>query len=301
MKAIWSFWTKPSQAMRKSIWFSQRHHFYSWVLSVETARQHFPHIALFTDREGAQLLVDKIGLKFDEVSTELEKIAKFDPQWWALGKVWAYRAQTEPFVHIDNDVFLWKPLSSLLTSSALLVQNPDDFIVGNSWYKPDEMEEIIQSVNGWLPKEWQLQRSLGSHQKAFNCGIFGGNRVDFIRYYADLAIQFVEHPANQPAWLLLNPSTERNVLFEQYLLGCCIEYHRQRSDSSFKDIQVQYLFPSLDYALVDENSARAGFTHLLADAKRNRAIAERLENRVKRDYPEYYDRCTRVCEQTFAS
>lgn len=291
MKAIWSFWTKPSKTTRKSIWFSQRHHFYSWVLSVETARQHFPQIALFTDSEGAQLLVDKIGLKFDEVSTELDKLAKFNPQWWALGKVWTYRAQTEPFVHIDSDVFLWKPLSSLLTSSALLAQNPDDFMVGSSWYKPDEMEETIKRVNGWLPNEWKLQRSIGPHQKALNCGIFGGNRVDFIRYYADLAIQFVEHPANQPAWLLLGPSTERNVLFEQYLLGCCIEYHRQKSDSSFKDIEPQYLFPSLDYALIDENSARAGFTHLLADAKSNKAIAERLEKRIKRDYPEYYNRC----------
>lgn len=96
MRAVWSFWTKPYKNSRKSIWFSNKHHLLSWVLSVKTVRQHYPNTALFTDREGVQILVDGIGLEFDQISTDLDVLAEYDPQWWALGKVYTYRAQTEP-------------------------------------------------------------------------------------------------------------------------------------------------------------------------------------------------------------
>ncbi|AFY34132.1 DUF6734 family protein [Calothrix sp. PCC 7507] len=290
MKAVWSFWTKPLQANRQSIWVSEKHHMLAWVLSVETAKKHYPQTALFTDRQGAQMLVEELGLEFDQVSLELETLNNSDPEWWALGKVYTYRAQTEPFIHIDSDVFLWKPLPPRMESAPLLAQNPEYFVAGNSYYHPEGLEAAINTVNGWLPDVWQWQRSHNNFQQAVCCGIFGGNAVEFIRYYADLAIQLVEHPSNQLAWNLLTPNTERNILFEQYLLGCCIEYHRHRPDSPYKNIDIQYLFASLDDAFIPENAAHAGFTHLIADAKRNQAIAQSLENRVRRDYPQYYER-----------
>lgn len=184
-----------------------------------------------------------------------------------------------------------------MVSAPLLAQSPTSFLVGHSCYRPEGMEATVHIVNGWIPMEWQWQRSLGNHQIAVDCGILGGNHVGFIHYYADLAIQFVEHPDNQLAWTSLSPDIERNLLFEQYLLGCCIEYHCRQPSSPFKDIQIQYLFPSFDYALIHENSAQAGFTHLIADAKRNGAIAHRLESRVRQDYPEYYERCIKYASR----
>ena len=291
MKAVWSFWTKPYSSSRQSIWVSEKHHLLAWVLSVETAKQHYPKTALVTDSQGATLLVDRLGLKFDRVLTELDALDNHNPQLWALGKVYTYRAQTEPFIHIDSDVFLWKPLPERMSSAPLLAQNPEYFVAGASYYQPEGLEVAIQAVNGWLPETWQWQRSHNSIQKAICCGIFGGNAIDFIRDYANLVIQFVEHPSNQLAWVLLHPDIEPNVLFEQYLLGCCIEYHRYQPNSPYKNIDIQYLFPSLDDAFVSDNAAKAGFTHLIAGAKQNQAIANRLENRVRRDYPEYYKRC----------
>ncbi|MBD2511504.1 hypothetical protein IQ274_27810 [Nostoc sp. LEGE 12447] len=288
MKAVWSFWTKPLQANQRRIWLSEKYHLLAWILSLETAKKHFEKTALFTDTQGARQLVDELGLEFDEVYLELDALQDHDPKWWALGKVYTYRAQTEPFIHIDNDVFLWQNLPAEIISAPLLAQNPEYFLVGNSWYDPEGIEAAIHSVNGWLPDEWQWQRSRGSLQVAYNCGIFGGNAVDFISYYADLAIKFVEHPANQRAWNLLTHSTERNVLFEQYILGCCLEYCRYYPHTPYQNIDIKYLFPSLDEAFVPENATRLGFTHLIADAKRNPTISASLEKRVQRDYPEHY-------------
>src|SRR5215475_8871314 len=41
MKAVWSFWTKPFEAHRHSMWPSAKHHLLAWALSVETARRHY--------------------------------------------------------------------------------------------------------------------------------------------------------------------------------------------------------------------------------------------------------------------
>ena len=36
------------------------------------------------------MLVDELGLQFDQVSTELDSLSNIDPGWWALGKLVAY-------------------------------------------------------------------------------------------------------------------------------------------------------------------------------------------------------------------
>ena len=132
MKAIWSLWTKPLRKNRKSIWISEKHHLLAWILSVETAKKHYSETALFTDSQGARILVEQLGLEFTQVSTELDALENCDPSFWALGKVYTYRAQTEPFIHIDSDVFLWKPLSSDINSAPLIAQNPECFTPKNA-------------------------------------------------------------------------------------------------------------------------------------------------------------------------
>jgi hypothetical protein len=42
MKAVWSFWPKPYVTGRKVYWASEKHHWLYWILSLETARKHYP-------------------------------------------------------------------------------------------------------------------------------------------------------------------------------------------------------------------------------------------------------------------
>jgi hypothetical protein len=112
MQAVWSFWTKPYFAERWLCWYSDWHHWLAWGLSLRAASQHYPNTLLVTDDEGARILVDELKLPFRRVSTALNTLERANPEWWSLGKIEAYRRQHEPFVHIDTDVFLWKPLAS---------------------------------------------------------------------------------------------------------------------------------------------------------------------------------------------
>jgi hypothetical protein len=99
--------------------------------------------------------------------------------------------------------------------------------------------------------------------------LFGGNNVDFIRYYAETAISVIEHPRNQPGWACLINKTADNILFEQYLLSACINYHHNKIDSPFHKIDIRYLFTDPDQAFFSHAANELGYTHLIASSKRN--------------------------------
>ena len=86
MQAVWSFWTRPFAGRCGIPWPSEKHHLLSWILSVETARKHYPQTALVTDEEGADLLVDQLGLEFTHVSTELTALSGADPAMVGAGQ-----------------------------------------------------------------------------------------------------------------------------------------------------------------------------------------------------------------------
>jgi hypothetical protein len=295
MRAVWSFWTKPYRAYYKGNWASEKHHLLAWVLSVETARRHYPITTLITDDDGARLLVDDIGLNFTCVSTQLNELPNVEQEWFNLGKLYAYRAQTAPFVHIDNDVFLWKPLPSWTESVPVFAQNPERLSLdGASVYRPEACAAAIRS-EGWLPEEWAWYLAAGGDE-AVNCGVLGGSDVSFLAYYADMAINAIEHPRNHAPWARLDAKVADGILVEQYFLSACLSYHRERVDSPYKNIRIQYLFDSFASAFDEAQAAILGYTHLIGGAKRNRRLTERLETRVRQDYRDHYKRCLKYLQ-----
>jgi len=188
MRAVWSFWTMPYRARRGFSWERDHTHLLSWILSVGLAREHFDSIALHTDNAGAALLVDRLGLDFDHVSTSLNQLNGHDPDWWMQGKLHTYAEQQEPFVHLDCDVYLFKPLPERLMTAAVLAQNPEEVSPRAPWYDVEACELAIRAHgDGHIPPEWTWYRTFVPDQKAACCGIFGGHCLDFIRAYATTA------------------------------------------------------------------------------------------------------------------
>ena len=297
MRAVWTFWTKPFEARQRWAWRSRKHHLLAWVLSLETARKHYAHTVLFTDDAGARMLVDGLGLDFAEVRTDLNALDGDDAEWWVLGKLHTYAAQTVPFVHLDNDVFLWNPLPESLASAPVFAQNPERFDLGNgSWYQPEVFTAALDAVGGWLPEEWRWYTAVGGNG-AVSCGLIGGNRTDFIRYYAELALDLARHPANRAAWDRWGDKVDDNILIEQYFLSACLEYHQHMPRARYRGIDIRYLFPSVEEAFDADAAAQAGYTHLIGNAKRDNGLTDRLERRVRREYPEHYARCLRYLGQ----
>jgi hypothetical protein len=289
VEAVWSWWTLPVKQIG-SDWLSEFHELLGWVLSVETARRSYPSTVLVTDDAGARTLVDGLRLPFDTVSTALNDLNARDPDpdWRVLGKLYAYRWQERPFVHIDNDVFLWSRLPDRLETASVFAQNPEYITFGSSYYQPERIEHTIRSVGGWMPKEIEYYISGDGTFTAACCGIMGGTDLEFLRYYADSGIRMMEHPGNRAAWESLR-GVPLGLIYEQYLLAACIKYHKGRPGSPFSGIRDEYLFESpMDS---HHRASEVGFTHLLGPAKRNENVAERVRAKVEREYPDYYDRC----------
>jgi uncharacterized protein DUF6734 len=295
IRAIWSFWSKPYTAFHHNAWLSEKHHLLSWILSLGTAQKNYPDTLLITDDAGAELLVKQLGLQFQNVSLELNELRREDPHWWTLGKLHAYRSQRQPFLHVDNDVFLWGELPREIVTSQVFAQNPEIFHFGGGRYRPELWESAVKAVDGTLPCEWTwYTRRKGS--QAVCCGILGGCNNEFIAYYADKAIHMVQYKNNNRA---LTEATERigsNILLEQYFLAACINYHRLYPRSRFYGIDITYLFNSEGESFM--SAAKRGYTHLLGSAKRNVEVLGRLERRVRQEYPEQYRRLVLYLRKT---
>lgn len=290
MRAVWSFWSRPHALYYHRFWHSERAHLLCWVLSVAQAARHFRETCLVTDTAGARLLVDGLGLPFTSVSDGLEQLNRTgaDPQWWVLGKLAAYAAQRGPFLHLDADVILWKPLPARLATAPVFAQNPEHFdLEDQSLYRADQFARVVTASGGWLPEAWRAYAAR-RRTAALCCGILGGTDVAFLRRYARLATAIITHPRNAPAWERIG--IRDNILVEQYFLAACLEAHGAGAGG------IGYLFPSSRHAFDPLAAAETGYTHLIGDAKADPGIAARLERRVRAEHPALYERCIRLCE-----
>lgn len=295
MRAVWSFWSVPFLARRSIVWSSPLHHLLAWGLSFRLARQHYPETMIVTDCAGKKLLVEQLKLPFFHVSTELERLAHVDPGWWALGKFIAYGLQDQPFVHLDTDVFLWKPLPKTVAEAPVFTQCPE-FYPNDGKPSVRAIELAFSEQNTPLPQEWTWARARGlGHFREENCGILGGSHIDFIRHYSRTALQLALGDENGPAWSKLPDKTSHNFTLEQFFLAACIDFHSSHPATPYPGVAVRHLFSSVAEACDSGRAARAGFTHLWGGTKSHPAVGERLEQRMRRDDPDFCRRCEKIC------
>ncbi|WP_213803543.1 DUF6734 family protein [Granulicella sp. dw_53] len=298
MRAVWSFWSHPFNAYKGKIWARPLHHMLAWGLSLHTARQHYPETVLITDTPGKRLLVDQLGLSFTEVSTELDRLQHVDIGWWALGKLVAYNLQDRPFLHIDSDVFLWKRLPQHLEVAPVVAQSPEHFHTIHDAFGPREIEQVFSANDLQLPTEWEWMRSRDPERfREENCGILGGCDIPFLRYYSGLAIDLATNPAHRPTWNLFAEKECFTMLIEQFSLAACIDFHRFHPTSPFRGVGIQYLFPTFEDSLDSNQAARVGFTHLLGGSKSHSGVGQRIEARMRRDDPAYFQRCESLLQR----
>jgi hypothetical protein len=294
LRAVWSYWSKPYATRTSWPWGSRLHHLLAWGLSVELARRHYPRTALVTDTPGKALLVDELGLPFSSVSTALDALDDADPVFWALGKLAAYQAQEEPFVHLDTDVFLWRPLPPELTGAPVFAQHLDEWAVAPGC-GPRVVEDAFRQAGRPLPAEWQWYRSHQERRyREANCGIFGGTSPGLIRHCAAVALRLALHPAHAAAWAAIGDRTWLNPTIEQFVLTASVDYHRFNPAAPTPGGYLRVLFPSADHAWDADYARAVGFTHLLGPAKQHPETLGRLADRVRTELPGYYARCLAV-------
>ncbi|WP_276855556.1 DUF6734 family protein [Bacteroides fluxus] len=122
-KIVQSYWSKAYKNSPNSGWAFRETHYMSWALSCLQLKQFYDEIELITDSEGADLLINKLHLPYTSYLTTLDKLNDENPAIWTLGKIAAYEMQQEPFIHVDGDIYIWKPFPKRIENAGIVAQN----------------------------------------------------------------------------------------------------------------------------------------------------------------------------------
>lgn len=280
MKFIQTFWTAGQDPLKCGFgWSHAEYNLMSWALSCLSLREHYDDVELYTDSAGKHVLIDLLGLPYSKVHVTLDDFQCL-PQHWALAKIKTYSMQTEPFIHVDGDIYVPNPLPADILEAPLVVQNRE---IGTTYYK-DMMDQILMFPTIKMPD--YVAKSLDEESiVSYNMGFFGGCDIRFIQEYCSEAFRFMEdNHMNAPAYE--HSSVWCNIFFEQIVLALLADK---------QDIKVASI---LGHAMKDEGYTVAEFSdlaryeekqffHLLGGHKRCKLNYEMLEKTMLRLYPGY--------------
>ncbi len=245
---------------------------YSTALAVMTAKRHFTRVEFVTNDFGAKL-IKLLGLPV-EVNTLLNKMGGVSPYFWAYGKVLAYAAQNEPFVHIDNDAYILSGLPQRMLEAECIFQSKEDFrLPGYGFYeilKPCFDEALVK------PKEIVPLKDY-----AYNCGLAGGNNTDIFKLHEKCSTEYIFAPENQTLFFEKHKEVliHQNLFHEQYFLASLIQSQGLRSKTEV-----------LGDDIGDINKNGISFCHLWGLSKRNEQNMVKVKKRLLNDFPVIYDR-----------
>lgn len=228
-------------------------------LSLHLLRRQFSEVHLLTDCIGEECLKD---LPFSKIETCLEgKIPENYQQLWALGKIIAYQhivKKGDPFLHIDNDVFLFGRLSHHVLYNPLTTQHKENNI--ENIYK---VKDFIKD----LPNKYFFAKKTIDH--CANFGIFGGTDLEFIDFYVTEAIKVALDQQNKRTICYSGANSPHpSVMIEQYYFSLLTELF---------DKKVFYL---LGENLV-QDSKKFGYTHLWGSkVNEKEKIQEKIDKKL---------------------
>jgi len=262
-------------------WLDTRFHLMSWALSACSLSKFYPNIELITDNFGAELLIEKLKLPYKNISLAQEHFKPSFGKLWVLRKIHSYTLQNEPFIHLDGDVYLFRPFSDELLSASLIAQNYEY----NHPYYVEGFEEVITHCS-FLPSF--IKKDKNDRLSAVNAGIIGGKNFDFFK---DFSIQ-VDTFLKQNLSSLDKLSTYNfNIFLEQFLFKKIAD---QQQISIAYLIKEEIGYPhyyGLDrfYDLPNE----VGYLHTM-NYKQNPLICEQIAQRLFIENPTLYYKCIEV-------
>lgn len=276
MRIVQTFWTAGRNPLEHSFgWLRPEYNLMSWALSCLSLRQHYDEVALYTDEQGKHVLIDLLHLPYTEVNVVYDEHLCL-PQHWAYAKIKTYSVQMKPFLHVDGDVFLPKPLPEDIMAAPLIAQNKER---GTEYYRK-MMDNLLKESSLKLP-EYLEDALRGESISSYNMGVFGGHDLDFIHAFCEDAL------AVCGANMATCTNGNFNLLFEQILLACSVQEEGRVVGTVFTQTFCDNGYTTKDFCDLDRYGQK-GYFHLLGGHKRDKALTEALEEVLIARYPDYY-------------
>ncbi len=296
MNIIQSFWTLPMLNGHADSydnrfnggWLDQKYHMMSWAYSCLQLRRFYDKVTLITDKLGYELLIKQLQLPYTDVRIKLDTLNHYDPEFWAMGKVYSYGLQEEPFIHVDGDVYIWRRFPESFSTADLVAQNLEH----NFPYYREIMDNLVHN-NGYVPPYVYQVCAQEKEINAYNAGVLGGNNIPFFQYYVKEVERFVAEN-NQPSSTL--PMGMLNAFFEQHLFYCISRKMGLKVDcitnETHQDVLDHLLKATSQFVKAPHG---VDYIHLFGgDRKMNVEVCEHLEKLIHADYPEQYRRIIKL-------
>lgn len=284
MKIVQSYWSKPSlktgniniSDRNKGGWVDKKYNYMSWALSCLQFKKYYDKVELVTDAIGYDFLINKLELPYTSVRVDLDNLNDYHPDLWALGKIYAYSIQEEPFIHADGDIFIYDKFGSEFEKSSLIAQN---FEKGFNYY--EDLFKNIEQKFDYIPGVLNESKKLNGEIIAVNAGILGGTDIDFFKEYTAEAFKFVDRNISKINEVNIGMF---NTVFEQFLFHASAEKNNK---------EINYLLTDVNHAfdrLADFTGlpGKCKYIHTVGVYKRIKYIGDLLAYRLLTDYPEYY-------------
>lgn len=269
-RAVYSLWTKPMDG--EYVGFnSEQALMECFALSLHYSKKWFKEVHLVTDIKGKEL-VEKYGLEFTDINIDLENELKdIDNSYWSLGKIYACKIQDKPFVHIDNDVILFKELPQSFLNAEVGFQN----LELHSFHTFYGNMINFDKKNYTTPPKW-YRFPTNDEGVSYNCGLLLFNKISILQEWWNEATKYVNYLTavggyGTSAWDL--PC----IVFEQHFIASiCKEY----------GIPVSFLtdyhtVAKIDLNFIDEFLAKKlGYTHLISECKRKPEVELKVRKRL---------------------
>ena len=280
MRIIQTFYTKNIKSANPcGGWLTEEYHYMCWALSCLSAKRCYGKVELYTDIYGAEMLIDRLKLPYDDVHIILDDVPILNslPSFlWAMSKIYTYSIQTEPFMHIDGDFVFWKTYD---LNRPLIFQNIE--------YDVPLYGRIYQNLKK-NSEEMVFERCLVDPfiEGAFNMGIFGGTNLPFISEYANNALKYATKKSSNNK-VFEDNKNDINCFIEQYYAYFLtkkmnIDYNVIHRPVRFKN---ETIGEGTDFNLWDKN---IGFSHFLGQSKLNYHVADFVARELYNNYPSYY-------------
>ena len=267
-------------------WLTPEHHLMAWSFSCLQLRSLGYDLILHGDSCAAEILSTKLKLPFSKIQITHESFILPDPQLWALSKIYTYGLQSEPFIHIDGDVFLFERFPEAFCEAPLIAQNTEE---ATEFYTSAQAE-LMKHLD-YFPREVKNDFWSGDPITAVNAGILGGSDIEFFQEYSAEALRYV---AKNTHCFDKVPLHQFNVFFEQHLF-----YTMAKS----RGIKIEYLLAEsfrdnfyTGLANFHQTPQRRKYLHLLGHFKRDKFACQEMASHFRALYPEYYYQVLDCCK-----
>jgi hypothetical protein len=280
-KAVFSYFN-PDESFGNRCGFNKYSDFlFTTALSVLCASRHFKEVQFYSSDWGIGV-IRPLGLPITDYSNKLNELKTVSKYFWAYGKLIAYADQTKPFVHLDNDVYIFDALAPKILKARLCFQSHEPMhLKGYHYYN------LLRPCFDDAKVKPQIIVDNPVTDFAYNCGICGGHDLDFFKEWIACSKEYIFAPENQDLFFKKYGELiiHQNLFHEQYFAASLIKAHNLRDEVK----------------VINKDAVKAGqdknhkYTHYWGTTKRDKGNMARTRMRLLDEDPDLFHRINDFC------